>query len=456
MRFLGVGDYCDLAALYLRLIEEGHQVKVAIENPLCHGTLAGMVERTADWRSELPWIHSAGRDGVILFENVAMHRGELQDRLRGDGFNVIGGSAYGDRLENDRAYAQRVLAAAGLSIARSWEFTEREAAITFLDKHPARYVLKFNDPAAAVDNYVGRLADGRDVRAFLAKLSHREALRSSFVLMEFVEGIEMGVGAYFDGEKFLAPACLDWEHKRFFPGDLGELTGEMGTVVTYDRSRLFFERTLGRMEALLREHGHCGYVNLNTIVNERGIWPLEFTCRFGYPGFAILTPLQKTSWGKLLAAMVGRVVTAFETHPGFCVGIVLTMPPFPYPRSQVDEPVGLPVLFDGELSAEDRANLHYCELGLENGQLVTSGIYGWAMVATAVANSIAAAQHRANRLADRVLIPNLRYRRDIGTRLMDTDWPRLEGLGLFDPSGMQSQSSRMDADAASPNSHTSG
>jgi phosphoribosylamine--glycine ligase len=432
MRFLGVGDYCDLAALYLRLIEEGHQVKVAIENALCHGTLAGLVERTADWRRELPWIRSAGRDGVILFENVAKSRGELQDELRRGGFNVIGGSAYGDRLENDRAYAQRVLSAAGLSIARNWEFAERAAALAFLDKHPGRYVLKFNDPAAAVDNYVGRLADGRDVRAFLGKLSHPEALRSSFVLMEYVEGIEMGVGAYFDGEKFLAPACLDWEHKRFFPGDLGELTGEMGTVVTYARSRRFFERTLGRMEPLLREHGHCGYVNLNTIVNERGIWPLEFTCRFGYPGFAILTPLQETPWGELLAAMVNRSARAFAARPGFCVGIVLTTPPFPYPRSQVDEPVGLPVLFDGELSAENRANLHYCELGLEHGQLVTSGIYGWAMVVTGVGASIAAAQQRANDLADRVLIPNVRYRRDIGIRLIEADYARLEVLKLFD------------------------
>jgi phosphoribosylamine---glycine ligase len=433
MRFLGIGDYCDLGALYLRLIEEGHEVKVSIGNPLCNGTLAGLVERTPDWRNELDWIRAAGRDGIILFENVAKNRGAVQDELRGGGFNVIGGSAYGDRLENDRAYAQRVLAAAGLPIARSWEFTDRAAALDFLQKNPARYVLKFNGPDASIDNYVGRLADGRDVRAMLDKLARPDALQASFVLMEFIEGVEMGVGAYFDGDKFLLPACLDWEHKRFFPGNLGELTGEMGTAVTYERSRRFFERTLGRMEQLLRENGHCGYVNLNTIVNERGIWPLEFTCRFGYPGFAILTPLQETAWGDLFAAMVSRATSGFATRPGFSVGIVLTLPPFPYPRPQVEEPVGLPVLFDGELTAADRANLHYCELGLENGELVTSGIYGWAMVVTGVGDSIASAQQRANRLADRVLIPNVRYRRDIGERLIARDYARVERLGLLDP-----------------------
>src|SRR5215212_6518730 len=430
MRFLGVGDNCDLGALYLRLIEEGHDVRISIANPLCQGTLAGFVEQVPDWIAELPWIRAVGGDGIILFENVAKGRGEAQDALRRDGFNVIGGSAYGDRLENDRGYAQRVLADIGLSTARFWEFATREEALQFLQQRPARYVLKFNGPTAAVDNYVGRLSDGRDLRAFLARLKPSDS-NASLIITEYVEGIEMGVGAYFNGAKFLTPACLDWEHKRFFPDDLGELTGEMGTVVTYQRTRRFFELTLGRMEKLLEANGYCGYVNLNTIVNGKGIWPLEFTCRFGYPGFAILDPLQKIGWGTLFEAMVSRSAVTFATAPGFAVGLVLTTPPFPYESSQVTELVGLPVFFDGPLTADDKRHLHYGEVGLENNTLVTSGVSGWTMVVTGQGNTVASAQANAVKLAGRIYAPNIRYRCDIGDRLIHGDLEQLERLGVF-------------------------
>ncbi|MGI3900000.1 MAG: phosphoribosylamine--glycine ligase [Janthinobacterium lividum] len=434
MRFLGIGDYCDLSALYLRLVAEGHEVRVFISEPQCHGTLAGMVPRTDDWEAELPWLREAGEDGIILFENVSYARGSRQDSLRAEGFNVIGGSAYGDRLENDRAYAQRVLGDLGLQVAPVWEFDTQAEAEAFLDGRPGRYVLKFNgDGFGAADTYVGRLADARDVRAMVAA-KFRQMGRShiGFVLMEHVEGVEMGVGAYFDGDRFLTPACLDWEHKHFFPGDLGELTGEMGTVVTYDRSTTFFDLTLARMAPLLRQHGYCGYINLNTIVNERGIWPLEFTCRFGYPGYAILDPLQTTSWSALFKAMVTRSGLRFETAPGFAVGIVVTTRPFPFIRTYVPEPIGLPVLFDGPLTTDDRDNLHFGEMGLDGDQLVTAGYHGWTLVVTGTGDTLPEAQLAAYRLTRRVVIPNLRYRNDIGDRLIARQFAEVERLGFLD------------------------
>src|SRR6476620_8479822 len=146
MRFLGIGDFCDLSALYLRLMGEGHQVKVYISKPLCRDTLAGLVEHTDDWKAELPWIREAGFEGIILFENAAERRGQLQDDLRTVGYHVVGGSAYGDRLENDRAFAQGVLAELGLTVCPVHDFPSRDAGVNFLRENPGRYVLKFNGP----------------------------------------------------------------------------------------------------------------------------------------------------------------------------------------------------------------------------------------------------------------------------------------------------------------------
>src|ERR1700691_5356695 len=146
MRFLGIGDTCDLGALYIRLLAGGHEVKVFVGEPLAQGTMAGLVDHTLSWERELDWIKASGNDGIILFENVARSRGDLQNNLRKDGFHVIGGSGYGDRLENDRAFAQRVLTDIGLQTARVEEFNDLGIANEFLMKHPGRYVLKFNGP----------------------------------------------------------------------------------------------------------------------------------------------------------------------------------------------------------------------------------------------------------------------------------------------------------------------
>ena len=361
--------------------------------------------------------------------------GALQDKLRAQGLHVIGGSAFGDRLENDRAFAQSLLGAIGLRTADVREFANAPEAIADLAAKPRRTVLKFSGPDhASGDNYIGQAADGTDVIALLRSKTAVIGDDARFILMDYIDGIEVGVGAYFDGTRFLRPACMDWEHKRFFAGDMGELTGEMGTVATFGGTDAFFEASLLKLEPLLTGRGHVGYVNLNTIVNDDGIWPLELTCRFGYPGFAVLAPLQRTSWSALFRRMLIPDGARFETNPGFSTGIVLTTPPFPYSRKQIDEPVGLPIMFDPSLDDDDRRHLHLGEAGLSNGQFVTAGLYGWTMVVTGTGPTVEKSRAEACRRIAKITVPNGRYRLDIGERTA-AQVAQLGGMGLFNNAG---------------------
>jgi len=422
MRILGITETCDLGSLYLRLIAEGHDVRVTVSEPLAAGTMAGMVPRAENCRDELAWIREAGEEGLILFEAVGF--GQWQDQLRNEGYNVIGGSAFGDRLENDRGFAQELLAGLGLSTAPTVEFGNAAAAIADLRARPRRTVFKLS--ASAGETFVGQEPDGSDIAALLEARSAEPDER--FVLMDFVEGIETGVGAYFDGRQFLLPACIDWEHKRFFAGDMGELTGEMGTVATFDSSARLFETCLKPLQPQLRQAGHVGYVNLNTIINDEGIWPLEFTCRFGYPGFAVLEPLQALAWGDLFRQMIARSDGSLATRDGFSACVVLTTPPFPWSRKELECPVGFPIR-TGEIESE---HLHWGEVGLADGRMVTAGLYGWTAVVTGTGATVARARDAAYERARQVRCANMRYRLDIGDKLIAGDLERLRDWGWLE------------------------
>jgi hypothetical protein len=116
--------------------------------------------------------------------------------------------------------------------------------------------------------------DGQDVIRVLEayKKSFPDEIRQ-FQLQRRVTGVEVAVGAFFNGKEFIYPLNVNFEHKKLFPGNIGPSTGEMGTAMFWSGPNKLFNSTLKKMEAKLASEGYVGYIDLNCIVNGNGIYP---------------------------------------------------------------------------------------------------------------------------------------------------------------------------------------
>ncbi|NNF67877.1 MAG: phosphoribosylamine--glycine ligase, partial [Gammaproteobacteria bacterium] len=259
--------------------KEGHAVKYFIDAEDSKAIGDGFVPKVDDWEAELDWAD------VVVFDDVLGH-GKLAERVRAAGKLAVGGTEYTDKLEDSRSFGQDELKRLGISIIPFQEFTSFDEAITFVEQNPARYVIKPSGEAQNIKRllFVGEENDGRDVihvlKAYKNVYSDRVKV---FQMQRRVTGVEVAVGAFFNGRRFVTPININFEHKKLFPGNLGPSTGEMGTSMYWSKPNRLFSSTLKKMEQKLAEEKFVGYIDLNCIVNGKGIYPLEFTPRFGYP-----------------------------------------------------------------------------------------------------------------------------------------------------------------------------
>lgn len=192
---------------------EGHDVRYYVEHEADREIADGFVEKTADWRGELDWADVVVFDDIWTGDDVGT--GEVAADLRADGHAVVGGTPATDRLEDDRGYAMSVLEDDGVPTVEHREFTDFDDAIAYVEEHPAPYVVK---PLGEVQNvkrlvYVGRERDGSDVadvlRAYESAWGHR---MKGFQLQRRIDGVEIAVCGFFDGERFVDPINFNFEH----------------------------------------------------------------------------------------------------------------------------------------------------------------------------------------------------------------------------------------------------
>jgi len=407
IKFLFVSWEAVSGDLAYELKKEGHEVKIYIKNPDDEDVYDGFLEKVPDWKPHVGWAD------VVLFDDVGF--GGDADKLRKAGKLVVGGSGYTDRLEEDREFAQEEMKRTGILTLPHWDFDNYDEALKFIEENPGRYVYKpsgFTPSELKGTLFLGKEEDGKDIYQIIS--SNKKFLEGKikqFQLQKFASGVEVAVGAFFNGADFIYPICVNFEHKRLFPGDIGPLTGEMGTLVYWSEPNAIFKSTLEKMREQFKESGYVGYLDINCIANARGIYPLEFTCRFGYPTISIQMEGITSEWGEFLYALASRAPYELKTKRGFQVGVVCAVPPFPNKdKSAIKIYRDLSILF----KKPNAEGVHLGETKLIEGEWRIAGYTGYALVVTGSGTTVKDARKQAYSRIDNIMLQGMFYRTDIG------------------------------------------
>jgi phosphoribosylamine--glycine ligase len=433
MNILFISNDLGQIAIAERLADEGNTVKFY---DTVHSWF-GKIKRPGitfvkNWEKELNWV---GKSGLIVFDYSGM--GKKQDKLREDGYSVFGGCEMGEKLEDNRQYGQKIFSIIGMNIKETVDFYDINDLIKFIKKNPKKWVIKQNGHACKSLNYVGQMKNGKDAISVLE--NYKKVLKGNnfhFDVQEKVEGIEIAVGRFFNGNDWVSPICINIEHKNLFNDDLGPKTHEMGNLMWYeeDEKNKLFQETLAKIKPYLQKIKFRGYFDINCIINEEGVWPLEATARLGQPTAQIQNTIHVSPWGEFMKAMADEKPYKLKYKKGYAVVAFLGTPPYPYAnRSNFNSPKGMELFFKKKLSKKEMDDVYLEEVNVceKKGEVKYKicGGAGYIAHVAGIGKTVEEAREKTYGLIENIVIPKMFYRTDIGLKFIEQDQKKLKEWG---------------------------
>uniref|UniRef100_B8HRF5 Phosphoribosylamine--glycine ligase n=1 Tax=Cyanothece sp. (strain PCC 7425 / ATCC 29141) TaxID=395961 RepID=B8HRF5_CYAP4 len=361
---------------------------------------------------------------VVVGPEVPLADG-ITDYLQAEGLKVFGPTRAGAQIEASKAWAKALMQAAGVPTAEYASFTDREAALAYLDQQGVPIVIKADG-----------LAAGKGVTVAQTLEEAREAIAAAFggqfgaagqkvVIEACLQGEEVSILALTDG-KTIYPLLPAQDHKRIGEGDTGANTGGMGAyapvpLVTPE----LLERVRGEileptLKALQQEGiDYRGVLYAGLMITPAGDPKvIEFNCRFGDPETQVVLPLLETPLlDVLLACVEGRLAEIPQLTWKNEVAACVVMAAQGYPGSYAK---------GAEINGIDRAVAQGSAVFQAGTRflpplLLTDG--GRVLAVTACGANFDQAFERAYMGVNCIDFAGRYFRRDIGYRVRATAWP---------------------------------
>jgi phosphoribosylamine--glycine ligase len=357
-------------------------------------------------------------DLVVCGPETALVAG-LGDAMREAGRPFFGPSAAAAEIEGSKAYAKKLMAAAGVPTAAFGAFEDLDAALAFIDAQPGLVVVKADGLAAGKGVVVASTKEEAKAaaRSMMADRAFGAA-GARVVVEERLTGREVSMMALCDGERVALLATSE-DHKAVGDGDTGPNTGGMGTyspsplVDDALRARIvetIFVPTVRAMAADGRPFRGLLYGGL-MLTPDRGPMVIEWNCRFGDPETqSVLARMEDDLYPWLAGAALGQLP---EGEPRFFEGaavcVVLAAAGYPGKVRTGDGITGFPLDADHEGVLAFHAGTR-----MDGERLVTAG--GRVLGVTSRARTFVEARARAYSAVADIHFEGMHYRRDIGTR----------------------------------------
>jgi phosphoribosylamine--glycine ligase len=202
----------------------------------------------------------------------------------------------------------------------------------------------------------------------------------------------------------------------------------MGSSMFWVKESPVFEATLLKFQSTLAKQKFVGHIDINCIVNGKGIYPLEFTSRFGYPQVSIQRAGINEPIGEMLFKIASGQNFKINVKKGFQVGAFIVVPPFPYDDKKTFE------LFSKDAVVVFKKNtkegVHPMHLKMVNNEWLITGNTGVAVLVTGTGITMKEAQRMMNNRIQNIIVNNGYYRTDIGDRWFE-DSDKLWSWGLL-------------------------
>ena len=355
---------------------------------------------------------------VIVGPEAPLVAGLVDDLAAAD-IPAFGPSKAAARLEGSKGFTKDLARDFGIPTAAYGRFSDKAAALAYLDAHPAPIVVKA-DGLAAGKGVIVAMSDA-EARAAVEQIFSGAfgTAGAEIVIEDFMEGEEASFFALCDGERALAFASAQ-DHKRVGEGDVGPNTGGMGAyspapVMTDAMSAQVMADIIAPTLTGMKARGapYKGVLFAGLMLTKDGPKLIEYNARFGDPETQVMLPrLEEDLLPLLMQCATGNLRSEpVALSPRTALTVVFAAPGYP------ENPLRGSIIRHVERAASmDHVIVFHAGTKRLGADLVATG--GRVLNVTGVGADVREARDRAYAGLDAIDWPEGFCRRDIGWRAL--------------------------------------